>query len=131
MKKRIIASLTASVMFFFTASAFADVLHVWTCELNDGKTFDDAVEVSSAWLEVAKSMEGGEDFEVFLDFPIAANAGDGSFNFVLVAADAITWGVWFGNAFAHADSPIVEANAAWSEAAACSSTSLWNSVEIE
>ena len=129
MKKKIIASLTASVMFFFTASAFADVLHIWTCELNDGKTFADAEDVSSAWLKVAKSMEGGEDLEVFLDFPFAANVGDGSFNFVLVAADAKTWGVWFNNA--DPDSPIVEANATWAEVAACSGSSLWNSVEIE
>ena len=129
MKKRLIASLTASVMFFFTASASADVIHIWTCELNDGKTFTDAVDVSSAWLKVAKSMEGGEDFEVFLEFPFAANVGDGSFSFVLVAADAKTWGVWFNDP--DPDSPIVEANATSAEVAACSGSSLWNSVEIE
>ena len=130
MKKRLIASLTASVMLLFTASAFADsVVHIWTCELNDGKTGDDAVAVSSAWLKVAKSMEGGEDLEVYLEYPIAAPARDGSFNFVLIVADEKTWGIWFGAD--DPDSAMQDANTAWSEVAACSGSSLWFSVEIE
>jgi len=130
MKKIIIASLTASVMLLFTASAFADsVVHIWTCELNDSKTGADAEAASSAWLKVAKSMEGGEDLEVYLEYPIAANVGDGSFNFVLIAADERTWGVWYGSA--DPDSAMQDANTAWSEVAACSGSSLWFSVEIE
>ncbi len=130
MKKRLLASLIASVMLLFTASAFADsVVHIWTCELNDGKTGDDAVAVSSDWLKVAKSMEGGEDLEVYLEYPIAAPAGDGSFNFVLIVADEKTWGIWYGSD--DPDSAMQDANTAWSEVAACSGSSLWYSVEIE
>ncbi len=130
MKKRLIALLTASVMLLFTASAFADsVVHIWTCELNDGKTGDDVVAASSAWFEVAKSMEGGEDLEAYLEFRIAANVGDDSFNFVLIAADAKTWGIWYDSD--SPDSAMQDADIAWSEVAACSSSSLWSSVEIE
>ena len=130
MKKRLIASLTASVMLLFTASAFADsVVHIWTCELNDGKTGADVEAVSSAWLKVAKSMEGGEDLEVYLEYPIAANVGDDSFNFVLIAADERTWGAWWGSD--DTESAMQDANTAWSEVAACSGSALWFSVEIE
>ena len=130
MKKRLIALLTASEMLLFTASAFADsVVHIWTCELNDGKTGDDVVAASSAWFEVAKSMEGGEDLEAYLEFRIAANVGDDSFNFVLIAADAKTWGIWYDSD--SPDSAMQDADIAWSEVAACSSSSLWSSVEIE
>ena len=130
MKKRLIALLTASVMLLFTASAFADsVVHIWTCELNDGKTGDDVVAASSAWLKVAKSMEGGEDLELYLEFRIAANVGDDSFNFVLIAPDEKTWGVWYGAT--DPDSAMQDANTAWYEVAACSGSSLWFSVEIE
>ena len=117
-------------MLLFTASAFADsVVHIWTCELNDGKTGDDVVAASSAWFEVAKSMEGGEDLEAYLEFRIAANVGDDSFNFVLIAADAKTWGIWYDSD--SPDSAMQDADIAWSEVAACSSSSLWSSVEIE
>ena len=130
MKKRLIALLTASVMLLFTASAFADsVVHIWTCELNDGKTGDDVVAASSAWFEVAKSMEGGEDLEAYLELRITANVGDDSFNFVLIAADAKTWGIWYDSD--SPDSAMQDADIAWSEVAACSSSSLWSSVEIE
>jgi hypothetical protein len=130
MKKRLIALLTASVMMLFTASAFANsVVHIWTCELNDGKTGEDVVAASSAWLKAAKSMEGGEELELNLEFRIAANIGDDGFNFVLIAADEKTWGTWYGAS--DPDSAMAEANAAWAEVAACSSSSLWFSVDIE
>ena len=114
----------------FTASAFADsVVHIWTCELNDGKTGEDVVEVSSAWLKVARSMEGGEDLDLNLEFRIAADVGDGGFNFVLIAANEKTWGTWYGAS--DPDSAMEEANTAWAEVATCSSSSLWFSAEIE
>ena len=125
-----IVSLTTSVMLMFTASAFADsVVHIWTCTLNDGKTSQDAVAASLDWLNVAKSAEGGENLEVYLEFPIAATAGDGGFNFVLIAADEKTWGTWYGAP--DPDSAMQNANTAWSEVAACSGSSLWYSVEIK
>lgn len=129
MKRCILGSLAALSMILFTASAYADsVIQVWTCKLHDGKTVDEVEKVSSAWLKAAKSMEGGEDLEVSLEFPLAANTGNGSFNFVLVAADAKTWGV-FNNDYD--DSPAAEVDDAWFEVASCSSSSLWQSVDIE
>ena len=129
MKKIIIASLTASVMFLFTAPAYAgSIVQLWSCELNDGKTEADVVAASSVWLKAAKTNEGGEDIEAFVDFPIAADAGDGDFTFVLVVADTKTWGV-FNNDYL--DSPAGEAEEAWGEVATCSASSLWASVEIE
>ena len=129
MKKIIIASLTASVMFLFTAPAYADsILQLWSCKLNDGKTGADVIAASSAWLKAAKTNEGGEDIEVFVDFPIAADAGDDDFTFVLVVADTKTWGVFNQD---YLDSPAGEAEEAWSEVATCSVSSLWESFEIE
>ena len=129
MKKIIIASLTASVLFLFAAPAYADsILQLWSCKLNDGKTGADVIAASSAWLKAAKTNEGGEDIEVFVDFPIAADAGDNDFTFVLVVADTKTWGVFNQD---YLDSPAGEAEEAWSEVATCSVSSLLESVEIE
>ena len=128
MKKIIIASLTASVMFLFTASAFADVIEVWSCKLNDGKTGADVVAASSVWLKAAKNNEGGEDAEASVSFPIVADAEGGDFIFVFTVADTKTWGVFNNDYF---DSPAGEAEEAWGEVATCSVSSLWESVEIE
>ena len=129
MKRIIIASLTASVMFLFTAPAYADsIVQLWSCKINDGKTEDDLVAASSAWLKAAKTNEGGEDIEAFLDFPIAADNGDDDFTFVLVVADTKVWGAFNHDYF---DSPAGEAEEAWGEVATCSVSSLWASVEIE
>ena len=130
MNKKLVASLAASVLLLFSASASADsVLHIWSCQLNDGKTVQDAVDASSTWLKAAKTVEGGDDLAVFIDVGIAANFGDGHFNFVLVIPDEKTWGAWYGAP--DPDGVGEEANAAWSEVAACSSSSLWNSIEIK
>ena len=130
MKKRIIASLTASVMFLFTIPVHADsVIQIWSCELHDGKTMADIVELSSAWLKAAKEMEGGEDLELKLELPLAANVSNDSFNFVLIAPDAKTWGVFFN--IGYDDSAAAEVDEAWFEVASCSSSSLWNSIDME
>ena len=129
MKKALIATFAASLMLLSTAAAFADsVVQVWNCQLNDGKTSDDLVAVSSAWLKAAKSMDGGADFKVTLEFPIAANAGDGQFNFVLIAADTKTWGLFNNN---YSESAAAEADEVWAEVASCSNSDLWASVDIE
>lgn len=130
MKNKFLAALAASVMLLFGTSAVADsVLHIWECDLNDGMTGDDAVTASAAWLAAAKKLPGGEELEVYVEYPIAAAAGDGRFNFVLVVADEATWGTWYGAD--DDDSGMAEANAAWTEVAACSGSSLWFSVKVE
>ena len=117
------------LMFSIAASAAADnVVHLWNCELNDGKDGADVVAASSAWLKVAKSMKGGKDLEAFVEFPFAAQTGDGGFTFVLIVPDAKTWGVFYND---YDDSPAAKADIAWAKVATCSSSSLWQSVKIE
>ncbi len=129
MKKIITASLTASVMFLFTAPAYADsILQIWSCEINDGKTGDDVVAASSVWLKAAKSNEGGENIEAFVEFPFVGDAGDDDFYFVLSVADTKIWGVFNHD---YPDSPAGEADEVWGEVATCSESTLSVSVEIE
>ena len=67
-------------------------------------------------------------FDLSLEFPIATNSGDGSFNFVLAAPDAAVWGE-FNNGYG--GSSAQEADEAWSEVATCQNSSIWNSVSVE
>jgi hypothetical protein len=130
MNKKLLATFAITVSMMFSASAFADsVLHIWRCQINAGKTVADVTSESVDWLAAARNVEGGEDLAVYLGWPIAANVGDGSFNFVMSVADEETWGAWYGNEAA-SDS-MGAANLAWSEVATCSSSSMWYSDELE
>jgi hypothetical protein len=130
MNKKLLATLAITATMMFSAPAFADsVLHIWKCKINDGYTGADVTAASVAWLEAARKVEGGADMDVFLDWPIAAHVGDGEFNFVMAVADEQTWGTFYGS---EAASDAMEAaNTAWTEVAACSSSSMWYSNELE
>ena len=129
MNKFISGLFAALFLFSITLSAHADnVVQVWNCSLNEGKDGDDAMAVSSAWLKAAKTMKGGKDLKVFVDWPMAAHSGDGGFNFVLIAPDAKTWGL-FNNDYG--DTPAAKADEAWAEVATCSGSSLWQSITVK
>lgn len=129
MKNRLFAAFASALVFLLAAPVYADsIVHIWSCTLEEGKTPSDAVDVSKAWLKAAQGMKGGKDIEVYLEAPIAANVGDGSFNFVLIIPDATTWGV-FNDAYEN--STAAEADEAFAQVAGCSSSSLWESIKIE
>lgn len=121
-------SFALAVLVFATQAMADPILHIWSCKLNDGKTRADLMEVTREWTDAAKTITGGEDIEVSLEFPIAANVPDGSFNFILAIPNTRTWGIWEGN---YAGSAAADVDEEWSEVASCSNSSLWNSVSIE
>jgi hypothetical protein len=110
-------------------TAYADsIVDRWSCQLNDDKTPADLVAASSVWLKAARSNEGGEDLEAFLEFPIEADTGGDDFTSVLVFADRKTWGAFY---YDYPNSPAGKAEKAWGEVATCTGASVWASVEIE
>lgn len=130
MNKKLLATLAVSASMMCSAPVFADsVLHIWECKLNAGMTSDNVTTASIAWLDAARTVEGGEDMSVYLDWPIAANVGDGGFSFVMSLADEKTWGAWYGNETV--SEVMSEANDAWNAVATCSGSSLWYSNELE
>jgi len=80
MKRMIIASLTASLMFLFTAPVYADaVQHQWFCHRLDTATMDDVIAATAVWFKAAKKNEGAENMKLSLKFPVAADTIDGDF----------------------------------------------------
>ena len=124
-----LSMLVASVLLITCISAArADsVVQLWTCELNEGKTQAELVEVTVAWLNAATSMDSAKGFEVYLEFPIASD-NLGVFTFVLVADNVKNWGAVED---AYAGSAAAEADEVWNDVADCSTSTLWNSVKIE
>lgn len=128
MKKPALGTAMVLLTFLIISPASADsILQIWSCKLHDGKSQADAEAVSAAWLKAAKTMEGGKDLKVYHDYPIAANAGDGEFAFVMVANDAKTWGLFNNN---YDESPAAKADEEWTKVASCSRSAIWASVEI-
>ena len=129
MKNKLLGMFLSLFMILFATSAFADsVVQIWNCKAHEGKTTEDINAVSAAWLKAAKGMEGGEDLEVYIEYPLAAAAGFGEFSFVLIAPDIKTWGL-FNNDYD--GSAADEADTAWNEVASCSGSSLWQSIEMK
>jgi hypothetical protein len=126
--KTIIKAIMAAILLAAFATANAAVVQVWTCTAHDGKTNADIEQASAAWLAAAKTMKGGENLEVYHSYPIAANAGGGDFEFVLIAPDPGTWGVFMNG---YNGSAASDADVAWNSVASCSGSSMWNSVAIQ
>ena len=99
------------------------------CKLHDGKTGADLMKASSAWLAAHKSLKGGNELKAYHNIPLAANAGDGDFNFVMILPDVETWGVYMGGHEEGSDA--TETDNTWGEVASCKGSNLWNSVEVE
>ena len=130
-------SLLAAVLLFACASqAYADpIVQVWLCNLNEGKTRADVIELSTEWLKAAKSMGGGKGIDAHLEFPLVSdNSCD--FKFVMTANTTNTWSLITeatnnrGNAD-YARTAMGKVDEAWYGLAVCSSSSLWNSVDIK
>lgn len=128
MKNKLSTLFAGIVLTAYISPAHADsVVQLWTCQLNEGKTRAELTEVSKAWMEAARSMDGAEEFEGFLEFPIAAD--DASvFTFVLVAGSATSWGA-FQDAYEGSVAEKVDED--WGKVADCSKSSLWSSVKLQ
>ena len=128
MKSKLSVLVASILLIAFISPAQADsVVQLWSCELKEGKTQAELMEVSVAWMNAVMSMDGGKEFEGHLEFPIASD-NLGVFTFVLVADNAKNWGAFED---AYQGSAAAEADEAWGNVADCSTSTLWNSVKIE
>jgi hypothetical protein len=128
MKNRLSMLVASIFLIAYISPARADsVVQLWTCDLNEGKTRAELMEVSVAWMNAVQSMDSSKEFEGYLEFPIASD-NLGVFTFVLVADNAKNWGAYED---AYVGSVAAEADEAWGDIADCSISTLWNSVKIE
>jgi hypothetical protein len=122
---RLLTALALSCTFTL---ANADVVQVWDCKLQEGKTNANLEAASSVWLAAAKKLPGNDKLEAWHNFPVAANAGDGDFSFVTITPDFKAWGE---ATEAYPGSSTDKADQAWAEVASCSGSSLWSSEQVK
>ena len=122
-------ALVTMAALLLAGTAQADpILHIWSCQLNEGKTGMDLMEANQKWLAAAKEIDDSDSIEASVEFPYAANVPDGSFNFVMSIENAAAWGAFQSK---YPGSAVEEADAEWSEVATCQNSSLWNVFVIE
>ena len=118
-----------SVLLLVAAPTWADdVRHVYHC-VQEPEAHDDALaEIASEWLAAARGMKGGENIEVFVHFPVAADVGEVDFLFVVVAPTFEEMGMFL---HAYDGSPLEEIDDRFDQLASCANSGFWDSITIE
>jgi hypothetical protein len=116
------------VALFVAAPGFAgDAVQMWKCEMVDDTTEEQIEAHAAQWLKAAKKLEGGENLEAYVYFPIAVNAtGEMDFMYIVVAPSFEEWGKFWDN---YSDSDAAEAEN--HELSVCPDSVLWESFKVK
>lgn len=115
------------VMMFAAGPAFSGkAMQMWNCGMSDDAT-EEAVEAKAAeWMKGARKVDGGENIEVFVLFPIAVNAtGETDLVFVVTMPSFAEWGR-FWDAYPSSDVAANEDGLTF-----CPDSVVWESVKIQ
>jgi hypothetical protein len=85
--------------------------------------------MASKWLNVAKTLKGGKNLQVFIRYPIAASTDDIDFIFVLVTPTFAEWGV-FTDSYEGSDS-ITDIDDEFEKIADCADSAMWEGAEVK
>ncbi len=111
------------------APAWSDAaLHIVTFQQYD-ETSDEKVEAMSAeWLKAARTVKGGENLDLHLNFPVAAKAGEIDVAMFLVAPNFAEWGEFMDN---YAGSAAEAIDEKYEGDIDCADGALWDSVKVK
>ena len=127
--KTIIRLTVISMFMFLAAPAWSDeVRHVFHCVQEDEANDDELAEIASEWVKAARKMNGGENIEVYVHFPVAADVGEVDFLFVVVAPSFKEMGLFL---HAYDGSPLEEIDDRFDQLASCAHSALWDSITID
>jgi hypothetical protein len=115
------------ILIVCASPAFAGTaVQMWSCEMEDDAT-EEAIEAKAAkWLAAVRKLDGGENLNAYVMFPIAVNAtGETDMMFVVTAPTFAEWGKFWD---AYPDSEV----AANEEGlVVCPDSVIWESTKIE
>jgi hypothetical protein len=127
--KTFTCSILTALLLVIAAPAWSDsALHVVSCQQDDD-TGDEQVEVIAAeWFKAAKAIKGGENLELYLNFPVAAKAGEVDFAMILVAPSFAEWGAFMDNYPGSAAEAIDDK---YEDDLDCGDGTLWDSMQVK
>ena len=126
----IVSAMLFAVVVVAAAPAYSSqVTQVFSCEEEDEATETGLKKVAKEWLKAAKTMKGGENFELSLFFPVAVDkTGEIDFLMVVTAPSFAEWGkFWDG----YEGSPASKVDQGSASIAICPDSALWEEVEIK
>ena len=124
-----IVSVMLSMMIFVAAPArSAEATQMWKCEMGANTTEEEVEEGAQKWLKTARQMNGGDQLQPFVYFPVAVNVvGNTDFMFIVVAPSFAEWGKFWD---VYQISPEGDADQANADVD-CPHSALWQSVKVE
>lgn len=127
--KSIMRLMFISILMMVAAPAWSDAaLHIVTCQQDDELTDEKLEAVSAEWLKAAKTVKGGENLELRLNFPVAAKAGEIDVAIMLIAPSFAEWGEFMDN---YAGSAAEDADAKQQDGLDCANGTLWESFQVK
>ena len=129
MMRLTIVSVMLSMMMFAAAPArSAEATQMWKCEMGADTTEEEVEAGAAKWLKAARQMDGGDQLEASVLFPVAVNVvGNTDFMFIVVAPSFAEWGKFWDEYQISPDGDADQANADVD----CPDSALWNSVKVE
>ena len=106
------------------------VIHVWTCEMNEGTTEAQVEAIAGDWLKALRQMPGGANVKVQVLFPVAVSAtGQSDFQFAVISPNFTEWGkLW--DAYKD-DSPAAKADDLNQGKVDCPDSAIWELVTVD
>jgi len=127
--KKVLCSMLVVVVMCLAAPAYsAEVTQVWFCEMEDAVTEKAIIDGVGEWLKAARQMEGGENLEASVLFPVAVATGEFDVMIVFVAPSFQEWGqFWDG----YEGSPAAILENEHYDMMICPDSALWESVKVK
>jgi len=118
-----------SILMMVAAPAWSDAaLHIVTCEQDDDVTDEKLEAITAEWFKAAKAIKGGENLELYMNFPIAAKAGEVDVAMMLVSSSFAEWGTFMDN---YPGSEAEAIDEKYEDDLDCANGALWESVKVE
>ena len=116
-----------AVMLLIAGPAFSgQAMQMWNCGLEDDVSETDVEKKASEWLKAARKVDGGENLEAMVLFPVAVNAtGETDVLFVVTAPTFAEWGR-FWDAYPSSDASKDEDGHMF-----CPDSVLWEAVRVK
>ena len=126
--KLFIQILTISMLMIFVAPAWsAAVLHSVQCQ--QGDISDEELDViAKDWLKTARSIKGGENLQLRMNFPVAARVDEVDVVMLIVAPSFAEWGEFMDN---YTGSEAEAMDEKHGTKLSCGNGTLWETVVVE
>ena len=127
--KKFVPLMLTSMLMMLAGPVWSDsAVQILSCQQDDDMSDAQVEAMSAEWLKAAKGVKGGENLELYLNFPVAAKAGEVDFLAVLVAPSFAEWGAFTDN---YPGSEAEKVDGKHEGGLDCGDGTLWDSVTVK